>query len=153
MPGYESLRTNRSDRSGEGCVTFTKSGINRIHIHCKLDCLAVEVCNNQNSISLINFYNPCKLCTLSELEEIMKKIRHPAVWVGDFNTPNPLWGSGIKDRNKAVIGELLDKYGVIVINDGKPTRYHTGKNTHSHKDLPIASSNLARVGEWDTLDS
>lgn len=39
-----------------------------------------------------------------------------------------------------------------MLNDGRPTRYHIVSNTYSHIDLTIASSNLARIGEWSVID-
>ena len=40
-----------------------------------------------------------------------------------------------------------------MLNDGRPTRYHIVRNTSSRIDLSISSSNLARVGEWDVIES
>ncbi|KAI2646986.1 Gag-Pol polyprotein [Labeo rohita] len=59
----------------------------------------------------------------------------------------------IRDKNGVIIEELLDTYELVVLNDGRPTRYQIVRNTSSHIDLSIASSNLTRVGEWDVLDS
>lgn len=46
--------------------------------------------------------------------------------------------------------EFLDKHHLIVINDGRMTRFHIVKNTCSHIDLTCAPPNLAR--EWNILD-
>ena len=39
-----------------------------------------------------------------------------------------------------------------MINDGRLNRYDILRNTCSQIDLSIASSNLARTGEWDVMD-
>lgn len=51
-----------------------------------------------------------------------------------------------------IIEDFLDKYDLVVINDGRPTRYDILRNRCSHIDLSVASSNLSRIGEWDVMD-
>lgn len=155
IPGYECIRLDRSDRSGGGGATFVKNGLQyrKVAIKSKLECLVVEIWTSHNSISVINYYNPCQTLVMSDFDEIMEKVRFPVVWVGDFNAHNPIWGSDHRDKNGVIIEEILDKYELVVLNDGRPTRYQIVRNTCSHIDLSIASSNLARVGEWDVLDS
>lgn len=155
IPSYECLRVDRSDRSGGGCATFVKIGLQYriIDISSNLECLAVEIWSNQNSITVLNYHNPCQPLVLSDFDEIMEKIRCPVVWIGDFNAHNPLCGSDHRDKNGVIVEEFIDKYELVVLNDGRPTRYHIVRNTSSHIDLSIASSNLARVGEWDVIET
>ena len=46
----------------------------------------------------------------------------------------------------------MDKYGLVCVNDGRPTRFEIRTGAVSCVDLAIASSELARVGEWDSMD-
>jgi len=155
IPGFECLRLDRPDRSGGGCATFVKTGVQyrKIDINSDIECLAVEVWSSISPITVINYYNPCKSLVLLDFDEIMEKVRCPVIWIGDFNAHNPIWGSDHRDKNGGIVEEFLDKYELVVLNDGRPTRYDIGRNTCSHIDLSIASSNLARIGEWDVLNS
>lgn len=109
--------------------------------------------NNRKSVTVINFYNPCNRMTVSDFDDVMEKVRCLVIWAGDFNAHNPLWGSVQRDSNGVVVEDFLDKYGLVVINDGRPTRYNIARNTSSHLDLTIASPSLARVGEWKVMDT
>lgn len=82
----------------------------------------------------------------------MEQIRNPVIWVGDFNSHNPLWGSRIKDTNGNTIEEFMDRWRLVYLNDGRPTRFDIRTGNVSCIDLALASSELARVGEWDCLD-
>ena len=112
----------------------------------------MEVWSSHNSITVLNYYNPCKTLVMSDFDDIMGKTRSPVIWVGDFNAHSPLWGSDHRDHNGVIIEDFLDKYDLVVINDGRPTRYDILRNRCSHIDLSIASSNLSRIGEWDVMD-
>ena len=154
IPGYECLRLDRSDRSGGGWATFVKNGLQyrKVDVCSCGECLAVEVWSRHGSITVLNYYNPCKPLVLSDFDDTMEKVRCPVIWVGDFNAHNPLWGSDHRDSNGVIIEDFLDKYDLVVINDGRPTTYDILRNICSQIDLSIASSNLARTGEWDVMD-
>ena len=125
IPGYECLRLDRSDRSGGGWATFVKNGLQyrKVDVCSCGECLAVEVWSRHGSITVLNYYNPCKPLVLSDFDDTMEKVRCPVIWVGDFNAHNPLWGSDHRDSNGVIIEDFLDKYDLVVINDGRPTRY------------------------------
>lgn len=154
IPRYVCLRRDRSDRSGGGCATFIRTGIQykRVDINRDLECVTVEVWTGNKTITVINFYNPCKQLVLSELDKVRECVNTPVIWVGDFNSHNPLWGSNKKDNNGMVVEEFLETYNMAVINDGRPARFDMGKYTCSAIDLSLSSSNLSRTGEWDVLD-
>ena len=181
IPGYESVRLDRAEIRGRGvgevdtthggCATFIKNGMQyrRVGSHGEMECIAVEVWDSQQqrrggndsgarasskySVTVVNFYNPCKPIVLAELDEVMDKVGGHVVWAGDFNAHNPLWGSSRVDSNGSVLEEWMDKHGLVVLNDGRPTRYDIARNTSSHLDLLIASPSLARVGGWEVLGS
>lgn len=82
----------------------------------------------------------------------MKHIGKPVIWLGDFNAHNPLWGSRIRDCNGSIVEEFMDRYGLVCVNDGRPTRFDIRTGAVSCIDLALASSEWARVGEWDSMD-
>jgi len=90
IPGFECLRLDRPDRSGGGCATFVKTGVQyrKIDINSDIECLAVEVWSSISPITVINYYNPCKSLVLLDFDEIMEKVRCPVIWIGDFNAHN-----------------------------------------------------------------
>lgn len=125
IPGYECLREDRQDRAGGGCAMFIKSGIQyrRVEVVSAIECVIAEVWCSKGRISLVNTYNPCQRLSVADLDQIMDKVREPVIWVGDFNSHNPLWGSSNRDANGAVIEEFLDKHRLSVLNDGRATRF------------------------------
>ncbi len=114
--------------------------------------MVIEVRSSKGRFSVINFYNPCLQLDMEKVDGIMSQLRHPVVWVGDFNAHNPLWGSKNKDKNGALIEDFLDKYSLVVPNDGRPTRFQVGNGKLSCIDLTFALTEFARCGEWDLMD-
>lgn len=72
--------------------------------------------------------------------------------MGDFNAHNPLWGSKRKDKNGAVLEDFLDLHSLVMMNDGRATRFEVGSGRLSCLDLTFASAEMARCGEWDMMD-
>lgn len=152
IPGYICLRKDRKSTGG-GCATFIEQGVQyrRIDIKIDIECVAVEIWSTQGRISVINFYNPCIQLDSDKLDQIMEKVRSPVVWVGDFNSHNPLWGSVKRDLNGTVLEDFLDKYRLVMLNDGRPTRFNMTNKRTSCIDVTFASAELAKCGEWDVL--
>ena len=173
IPGYECIRCDRADvindegefceRTGGGCATFIRNGVQfqKVYLNAKNECVTVELWKKQggllrdsrggvsDSFKVVNFYNPCKMLKTEIFDEIMEKVEGPVVWVGDFNAHNPLWGSEGRDRNGAIVEEFLDKYDLVVLNDGGVTRQDIVKNKVSCLDLTIATPSLARSAKWE----
>ena len=140
-------------REANGCRAFI-SRLQQQHregFETSLECVAVEVWTGSGSIKVVNFYNPCERLDAVGLDGLVGQIGEMCVWVGDFNAHNPLWGSERVDHNGKVVEDFLDRNDYVVLNDGRPTRYNILSNTLSI-ELSFATSNLARVGEWDVMD-
>ncbi len=80
---------------------------------------------------MINFYNPCHQLEMEKLDEIMGQVQPPVIWAGDFNIHNPLWGSLGKDKNGALLENFLNKYSLVMLNDGRATRFQVGNGAMS----------------------
>ena len=154
IPGYESIRKDRHEKSGGGCATFVRSDVQyqQVEIKTALECVVVRVWEKCRWVNIVNFYNPCLTINISELEEVIEQIGVPIIWLGDFNAHNPLWGSKKRDVNGSTVEEFMDRYGLACVNDGRPTRLEIKTGVLSCIDLALASSELARVGEWDFMD-
>lgn len=136
------------ERPGGGCAIFIREGVQyqRVTLWTQLECVAVRVCCKQRRMSIVNFYNPCMQFKISELEEVMEAVGAPVVWVGDFNAHNPLWGSRDRDCNGEIVEEVMDRHGLVCLNDGRPTRFDIGTGGVSCIDLAIVSAELVRKG-------
>lgn len=154
LPGYMSVRKDRSDRAGGGCCTFIKSGVEYkvVPIESNLELIVIEIWSTTGRISLLNFYNPCLRLSAVELEDIMRQVRPPVIWTGDFNAHNVLWGSRRTDGNGEVVEEIMHDFNLVCINDGHPTRVQLGSLTPSCLDLMIVSGELAGKSQWEVLD-
>ena len=152
--GYESVRCDRERAAGGGCATFVKTGCQymKMEVKVELECVVVRVREQNGWVNIVNYYNPCNTINVSELEEVMGQIGNAVIWVGDFNAHNPLWGSRIKDRNGCNVEEFIDRQGLVVLNDGRPTRFDIRTGAVSSIDLSLASGELARVARWEPMD-
>uniref|UniRef100_A0A0E9WK78 Endonuclease/exonuclease/phosphatase domain-containing protein n=1 Tax=Anguilla anguilla TaxID=7936 RepID=A0A0E9WK78_ANGAN len=57
-----------------------------------------------------------------------------------------------KDSNGVLTEDLLDKYSLVMLNDGRPTRFQVGNGSLSCIDLTFASAELVRCRDWDLLE-
>ncbi|KAL4112192.1 hypothetical protein QTP88_016027 [Uroleucon formosanum] len=71
----------------------------------------------------------------------------------DFNSRNTIWGSSYTDNRGKIMGRLLERSDLILLNNGKPTRHNPVNGKFSAIDLSIASPSIAPDLEWDTLTS
>lgn len=124
----------------------------RIEINTEIECVAVKVWSTHGRIGVINIYNSGLQLKTEQLENLMKTIEKPVIWVWDFNAYSVVWGSVSQDRNGEVLEDLIDKLGLEVLNDGWPTWFQISRGAKSCVDLTFASAELALVGEWDVMD-
>ena len=67
---------------------------------------------HHNSITVLNYYNPCKPLILSDVDDIMEKVKCPVIWVGDFNE--------FQECAQSLIGEADSEDSVDNWNAAKP---------------------------------
>lgn len=55
VPGYESERLDRVNRTGEGCATFIREGIQyqRLSLNTLLECVTVRIWIAQGKINIV----------------------------------------------------------------------------------------------------
>lgn len=156
LPVYESVRFDRGENQGGGCVTFVRDGISfrRIMTSIEIECVIIEVYKSDGNLVIINFYNPCKSLSLEILEDIIGRQRkRKEIWCGDFNAHNSLWGSKRTDNNGEVVEELMDVRQLVCLNNGNGTRIDIRSNTLSCIDLTLVSNNMANSCDWNIIDS
>lgn len=120
LKGYVSVRRDREEGIGGGCVTFIKEGMpyRTLEKGVNLEYIVIEIWYGIKEYVIINFYNPCKKLTMDSMEEIKGLNEERVIWCGDFNAHNTLWGGIITDRNGMVIEEIIEKKNLVCMNDG-----------------------------------
>lgn len=92
----------------------------------------MKVLTNRGNLDIIIiiFYNPCGNLTQDMLEEVGGPLQDSAIWYGDFNLDNSLWGRNRTGVNGSVIRECIDEHCLVCINNWKVhnTISHTMQN-------------------------
>ncbi|KAL9692065.1 hypothetical protein quinque_016490 [Culex quinquefasciatus] len=57
-----------------------------------------------------------------KLDQLIPQLPAPIVLLGDFNAHSPLWGGKHRDQRGRAIEQILGKYNLIILNDGRHTR-------------------------------
>lgn len=151
---YETIRKDRNKGNGGGVATFIKQGIGfrKVEDNNDYEAVVVEVWEGNQSIRVINFYNPCDKLTKDMMENIGGIGDFKMVWCGDFNAHSTLWGSSNTDYNGLIIEDMLDWGELVCINDGSYTRVNLSQCKYSVLDLTIVSENVARRCDWKVLN-
>lgn len=111
-----------------------------------------------SNVSIISFYDNQRSNQLStiNLYNMVQKMKHPTIIMGDFNAHSNLWDyefNEINDQRAESIISFLTNYSYCLLNDGSLTRI---SNTRGHKssaiDLTIIDSKIAHLFEWSVSD-
>ena len=75
IQGYVSVRRDREEGTGGGCVTFVKEGIpyRVIDTGGEVENIIIEIWIGKRRMVIINFYNPCRKLDIKKLEEMVGK--------------------------------------------------------------------------------
>ena len=84
----------------------------------------------------------------NSLEKILDHISSPVLLMGDFNGHSTLWGGQSKDSRGLIVEQIIDEYGLTLLNDGTHTRISPSSGASSALDLSIASHNLCSQLSW-----
>uniref|UniRef100_A0A1B0DHH3 Endonuclease/exonuclease/phosphatase domain-containing protein n=1 Tax=Phlebotomus papatasi TaxID=29031 RepID=A0A1B0DHH3_PHLPP len=71
---------------------------------------------------------------------------------GDFNAHAELWGSNTTNSRGRSVQGWIEENGLIVLNDGRPTRIACPPNTSSAIDITLATPNSSMFWNWALLD-
>ena len=86
------------------------------------------------------------------LEESLKEASGRSLIAGDFNSKSPEWGEARLDRRGILVGEMVARNDLIVLNRGRDFTIRRGSGG-SIIDLTIAAPSLAsRIGHWCVLE-
>lgn len=154
IQGYTSIRRDRQTGNGGGVAIFIKNEVTYrvIELGDEHELITVEVFLKEQSIKVINYYNPCNRLSMEVLEKVMGRGNQKVIWCGDFNAYNTLWGSNNTDHNGKIIEEMIDLKSMVCMNDGRATRIDVARGRCSSIDLTLVSEGLAGICMWDTWE-
>lgn len=154
IPGYECLRTDRSDGYG-GAAILIKN--NLCFQYFPLPCLsddisAVAAIVNKICIVCIYYSRPT-VNILSEINNLFTVLPKPFLVMGDFNTQHQSWGSSCSNYYGEKLLEILDSNNLCILNTCLPTRQTNPDEGNSAPDLSICTPELASTLSWSPLPS
>ena len=87
------------------------------------------------------------------LEESLRKASGRSLIACDFNSKSPEWGEARLDRRGILVGEMVARNYLIVLNRGRDFTFRRGEGGGSIIDLTIAAPRLAsRIDDWCVLE-
>lgn len=150
--GYDSIRRDRTEGNGGGCIIFVKQGMQYRVLEKGKECemIVIEVWTKDGVVKIVNLYNPCKKLSLELLEEVVVHLEGKVVWCGDFNAHSTPWGS-YNDGNGEVTEEIMEIKNLVCLNDGYGTRINVKNNSESAIDLTLVSETMAGNCNWESI--
>ena len=85
-----------------------------------------------------------------ELEALIQELPEPLLLCTDANSGHMLWGANRCDRRGLVFERIIRRYGLAVLNDGRPTRMDDYTGLDSHIDVTLSSGSVAQYLTWST---
>ena len=168
IPGYtleNKLFQNNNQNYCGGLATFFKYGINYKNLkvdsardqngEIKIETQAFEIYSSGTPHILANIYSRgCDLESLNKLSSLIsaQSELNELVITGDFNSHHPLWGARRSDSHGRAVFEWVEQKGLVLLNDGSPTRLDPGRGIFTCLDLTFTSPKLANRVIWQVIN-
>ena len=168
IPGYtleNKLFQNNNQNYCGGLATFFKYGINYKNLkvdsardqngEIKIETQAFEIYSSGTPHILANIYSRgCDLESLNKLSSLIsaQSELNELVITGDFNSHHPLWGAQRSDSHGRAVFEWVEQKGLVLLNDGSPTRLDPGRGIFTCLDLTFTSPKLANRVIWQVIN-
>jgi|UniRef100_A0A2S2Q1K5 hypothetical protein len=155
MQGYNCFFKNQQAyfRASGSVAIFVNNlfEIFEIHIHSPLEVIAVSI-HLKTPLYICDIYLPDGTnLLLNDLNDIIKQLFKPFLFLGDFNSRNQIWGSNPTDARGRTMEIFLENDQIILLSSGEPTRHNAAHNSFSAPDLTISNSAFAPITEWNVL--
>lgn len=152
---FSLFKKNRTEqlRASGGVAILVNSSVpsEEITLHTNLEAIAVTI-TLETKITLCNIYLPNQTqFNTSDIENILKQIPSPFIFLGDFNSHNTIWGSYKTDKRGSIIENLLHMDSIILLNNGDHTRLNPINGHFSAIDLSFSSPALSQRTTWQVL--
>lgn len=93
-----------------------------VPLQTTLEAIAITI-QLESNITICNLYIPNqKPFSSSDIENLIQRLPHPFLLVGDFNSHSENWGSERIDPRGKEINKILENDNVILLNNGDHTR-------------------------------
>ena len=124
----------------------------RIPITSTLQAVVCSVLVHHMRVTVCSLYlSPSDAFTFQDLVDLVDSLPPPFLICTDANSKHYIWGSDSCDRRGDIWADIIHQYGLIVLNDGQPTRINDFTGLESHIDLTVASGALATQLDWNTI--
>lgn len=140
-------------RASGGVAIFVNNLIDstEIHIQSPLEVIAISL-HLKTPLCICNIYLPDSTnLILIELNDIIKQLPKPFLFLGDFNSRNHIWGSNHTDPRGKTIEKFLENDQLTLLNTGKYKRQNASHNSFSAIDLTLSNSAFTPNTEWKVL--
>ena len=115
----------------------------QIHLQTDLQAVAVSITLDQKAHTLCSVYIPPRSNLLkSQLDNLMKQLPSPVIFMGDFNAHNPIWGSSSTNPNGCKIENFVMEHNLVLFNNKFPTYYNEAHGSSSLLDLTICQPSV-----------
>ncbi|KAG5884054.1 hypothetical protein JTB14_037459 [Gonioctena quinquepunctata] len=121
-----------------------------ISIHSRLQVIAVQIMH-PIKITICNIYLPEFNWVIDHLKSIVDQLIQAFIFLGDFNSHNPIRGSEHLDQKGRIVEELIDEYNPVLLNTGEGTFLNSRSNTFSHLDISLCSPGRAKNFNWNVI--
>lgn len=155
LRGYRCFRKDVQplQRAQGGVALFIRNNIpvKEIRLISELQVTAVQI-ESPLKVTICNFYLPDGNWQVHDIHNIIDQLPRPVLIVGDFNAHSPLWGSLALDTRGRRVESILEETNMILLNNGKPTRFNARTGETSAIDISFCSPQLAVKLAWNTLN-
>ncbi|XP_024086357.1 uncharacterized protein LOC112128432 [Cimex lectularius] len=123
----------------------------KLTLHTEIQAIAIKIKTPLEMI-LCNIYLPDRRWHHTEIKRIIDQLPRPCLILGDFNSDNTMWGSETTDSRGDRIEDIIDEYGMVLLNNGNPTYISIYTGRFSAIDLSFACPSIAASLSWNTLN-
>lgn len=153
IKGYRCFYRNRTnvEKASGGVAIYIKDDFDAIQIpvNSNLEVTAVSLQYFQMKVSIINLYIPRNVdFTRENLQNILRQVPGPKIFVGDFNSDNVIWGSKTTDRRGREVEEFIDQNNLVLLNNGEGTRLNPITGEFSSIDLTFCDAAIGADLFW-----
>nr|XP_042909604.1 uncharacterized protein LOC122271659 [Parasteatoda tepidariorum] len=112
---------------------------NKIILNTPLQAVAVQLSIHCLLTVCCIYLPPRDIVLQADLDDLITQLPQPFITLGDFNGPNPIWGSSDLNNRGQLIEKLIDDHLLSLINTGENTYFHAPSQSFHVIDLAICS--------------
>lgn len=147
LPGYNLFRSDRRDKNGGGTAIAVHTHLSAVQLptpsSVPIESTGVQVTWGQETITFLSVYlAPNQPLTIPELSVVCSMGSGWRFIGGDLNTHHSVWSSHSTRRGDDLL-QVLDDFGMLILNDGSPTRLTPPSAQISAVDITATNNSKA----------